>query len=130
MQSLFWFFHIIILFWGIKFPFHAKRFETRGYSKYIHFAIVFLAISIPCGNITAVVATGGVTIARFPPLFCVPRNVHAYLYSYIFPLCIINGAGTSLLLLIMWSLITKLWTQRKQAKVRILYPCLILCKCC
>ena len=117
VQALFWFFHIIILFWGIKFPFHAKRFETRGYLKYVHIAMVVLAIFLPCGYIAAVAATGGATIARFPPLFCFARNVDAYFYSLVVPICIIDGAATSLLLVILWSLITTLWTQKRKAKV-------------
>ena len=117
VQTLFWFFHFIILFWGIKFPFHAKSFETRGYSKYIHIVMVVLAISMPCGHIAAVVATGGVTMASYPPLFCLARNTNANLYSFIFPICIINGAGILLLLLIIWRLITTLWSQQKRAKV-------------
>ena len=115
---LFWFFHIVLLFWKIKFPFHAKHFKNKGYFQYICIIMVIAAILLPLENLIAILASGGLTIPRFPPVQCFPRDTDATFYSFILPSSIIFAIAVSLIAVILWVVITKVGSRQSQRKVR------------
>ena len=105
VSDMFWIFHIVILFWKIVFPFHARSFETRGYFQYIHLAMVIAAIVLPWESLATILGKGGLTIPQFPPIVCLARDTDVTFYSFILPISIINATGVSLIAIILWTLI-------------------------
>ena len=99
-QTLLWFFHIVAVFWGTKFPFHAKSFQRKGYFKYVHAAMLVISILLPFAPVTAVYATGGSTFAQFPAFLCSARSPATFFYSFILPTCILIAIGMTLVVLI------------------------------
>ena len=87
------------------FPFHAMHFETRGYFRYIHIAMIIAAIVLPLESVGAILGTGGLTIPRFPPASCFAVETDATFYSYVLPVSIIQSIGVSLITIILWVLI-------------------------
>ena len=115
--TMFWVFHIAILFWGVVFPFHARRFETRGYNRYIHIAMVIAAIVLPLESVGVILGTGGLTIPRFPPVSCFARETDASYFAFILPLSIASAIGVLLIVIILWTLITKVGKVQTQVEV-------------
>ena len=85
------------------FPFHAKKYETRGYFRYIHIAMVIAAIVLPLESVGVILGTGGLTITRFPPVACFARETDASYFAYVLPVSIISAIGVSLLVIILWA---------------------------
>ena len=115
--DMFWIFHIVILFWRIVFPLHARHFETRRYFQYIHCVMIIAAIVLPWGSLGTILGTGGLTIPRFPPIVCFAKEPDATFYSFILLISIINATGVSLIAIILWVLITKVRKLTAPSKV-------------
>lgn len=113
-DSLFWLFHIVVVFWGAKFPFHAKSFQRKGYFRYIHIAVVLAAVLLPFMTTAAILSTGGSVIASFPPVGCIAKNGKATFYTNVLPASIVHAFGISLLILIIQTVIHVAAKQTKQ----------------
>ena len=113
-QSLLWFFHIVAVFWGTKFPFHAKSFQRKGHFKYVHAAMLITSIVLPFVPVAVVQGTGGSTLAQIPAFLCSARSPEAFFYSFILPVSIIVATGLSLVVLIFQVIVhvTQTQTQR------------------
>ena len=100
------------LFWKIRFPFHARRFESTRRVPYLHFTAVVLTLVIPAIPIIVAMieyavqdSTAGKLgfgLIRFPSILCVGNDRNVTYYSFIFPLNLIMIAGIALLVLIFW----------------------------
>ena len=104
-QTLLWLFHILVVFWTVKFPIRAKIFSNKNYFRYVHFIMLVLAIVLPCIPLAAVLGTGGSTLASFPPFQCFARNSNVTYYTFILPASIMMGVGITLIILILHTLI-------------------------
>ena len=104
---MFWLFHIVILFWGIMFPFHAKTWENRGYFRYVHIVMLIAAIVLPLESVGVILGTGGLTISRFPTISCFAREPNASYFAFVLPESIMGAAGVSLIVIILWVVITR-----------------------
>ena len=107
----------MILFWGIVFPFHARNFEIRGYFRYIHIAMVLAAVVVPLESVGVILGTGGLTIPRFPAVACFARKTDASYFAFVLPLSIASAIGVPLIVVILWSLITKVGNLKPSSKV-------------
>ena len=105
--TMFWLFHVVILFWGIMFPFHAKTYENRGYFPYIHIMMLIAAIVLPLESVGVILGTGGLTISGFPPRTCFAREPDASYFAFVLPLSVMGAAGVSLIIIILWVVITR-----------------------
>ena len=114
---MFWINHIIILFWRIKFPFHAKHYESKGYFRYIHAIMIFTVVILPLECLGAILGSGGLTIPRFPPVTCFAKETDATFYAFILPTSVVMATGISLIAIILWVLVTRVGTIRRQQKV-------------
>ena len=101
---LWWFCHVALLFWGIKFPFKAKHLEVTGKNKYIHVTVFLVGIILPIVPATLAGTLGSPTIVRFPSVICATTTSGVSFYSIILPSGILIVAGSSLLVLIFWML--------------------------
>ena len=105
MQTSFWFCHVVAVFWTIQFPITARRFENKGYFKFVHLGMVAAVLVLPWITLGIILGTQGYVISRFPTILCFPRNVNVTFYAFILPLSIILATGMSLIVIIFWVLI-------------------------
>ena len=90
----------------------------RGYFRYIHIVMVIAAINCSAvGGCGCTFGTGGMTIPRFPPVACFARDANASYFAFVLPVSIINAIGASLLILILWTLITKVGNMKTKSEV-------------
>ncbi len=101
--ALWWIFHVVVLFWKIRFPFHARRFESARRFKYIHIACVALGLLVPWIPIIAVFAKGGFTMTTFPQLLCTGREADPTFYALVLPVIILLQIGVTLLIILFWT---------------------------
>ena len=129
VYAMFWIFHVAVLFGKIVFPFHARRFQTRGYFRYIHIAMVIAAIVLPLESVGVILGTGGLTIPRFPPVACFARETDASYFAFVLPISIVGAIGVPLIVIILWTLITKLRKLKTEYEVSEI-ACTQLDNCC
>lgn len=119
-MSLWWLFHILSFSWKVYFPFHARSFEAKNSTKYVHLICILLGISLPVipvaiimgkfatetdsygQNETLLSRGAGFSMTRFPPIMCTGRNADATFYSLVLNVEIIVTFGCTALLLILW----------------------------
>ena len=118
--TLLWLFHILAIFCTVKFPIRAKIFENSRYYHYAHFTMLGTAIVVPFISTAAVLATGGSTLASFPPFQCFARNSNVIYYTFILPASIMMGAGITLVILIFHIIVhvTEIRVQRRSQHVQ------------
>ena len=104
-QLVFWWFsHIAAMFWGLRFPFHAHRFEVTGKTKYIHITVILIGLFLPIVPVVAAVGTGGFVMTRFPPIICNPKSRETAFYALTLPTCFMAVMGLTLLILVFWTI--------------------------
>ena len=101
--AVWWFCHEVSLFWGIRFPFHAKSFENAHRTKYVHITMVAVALVLPALPVIVTFTTGdpsGFGLTRFPPLLCTGMQRDSTFYSLVLPINILMATGIPLLIII------------------------------
>ena len=102
--SLLWLCHVSIMFVKLTLPFHARRLEASVHKRYIHAACLTITLLLPIIPVAAMFATGGFTMATFPPFLCFPRNGDITYYLLNLPVSIVLSTGTAMLIVIMWNI--------------------------
>ena len=117
--AVWWFCHVVSLFWGIQFPFHARSFKTTGRIKYIHITMVIVGLVLP--TLPVVVAftpgnpnTSGFGLTRFPPILCTSLQRDPSFYSLVLPINILLAIGVPLVIIVFWT-IHKVYTRISDA---------------
>ena len=100
--SILWLCHAFILFWKIKFPFHARQYEKK---KIIHVLVVLLAVVLPTIPVIVSFSTGGFVIGSHPPSFCVSKSSDAAYYTLALPMSIMGATGVSLIFMVLVTVI-------------------------
>ena len=104
-QLVFWWFsHIAAMFWGLRFPFHAHKFEGTGRTKYIHITVIVLGLLLPIAPVAVAVGTGGFIMTRFPSLVCRPESRETAFYALTLPTSFMAVVGLTLLILVFWTI--------------------------
>ncbi len=98
--ALWWFLHVLILFWKVEFPFHARSFENAGRFKYIHIIWATVGVLLPLVPVITVLANGGFTIPQFPPLLCTGREADPTFYSLLLPIIVLLQTGITLMVIL------------------------------
>jgi len=105
--AMWWFLHVVSLFWKIRFPFHARSFETAHRLKYIHIAMVIVGLVLP--TLPVIVAftaenpsTRGFGLTRFPPILCTSLQRDSTFYSLVLPINLLIAIGVPLLIIMFW----------------------------
>lgn len=136
-STLWWLFHITILFWKVVFPFHVR---LSGKVQHIHITCVIIGILVPLLPIIISMAkfaadvqkenenstpqlrnssflSGGLGFGptRFPSILCSNTDIDVIFYSQALIADIILASGCTLLLIILWS-VHKLY-KRDRAEV-------------
>ena len=76
--------------------------------------MVIAAIVLPWESVGVILGTGGLT---FPPVACFARATYASCFTFILPTSIINAVGVTLLVIIIWVVITKVGNVKTQSEV-------------
>ena len=107
------------------FPFRSKIYTDIGRDKYIHAACLFIGILFPLAPVVASISKSAVNAAnaagnetsatdlllsdglgfanfRYPPILCNMRYEVVAFYSLVLPLDLIQIAGTTLIIAIIW----------------------------
>ena len=101
---IWWFSHIAAMFWGLRFPFHAHKFEVTGRTKYIHITVIVLGLFVPIGPVVAAVGTGGFVLTRFPAISCDAQSLESSFYAVTLPIGFMAVMGLTLLILLFWTI--------------------------
>ena len=101
---IWWFSHIAAMFWGLRFPFHAHRFEVTGRTKYIHITVILIGLFLPITPVVVAVGTGGFEMTRFPPIVCNPKSQETDFYALTLPTSFMAVVGLTLLILVFWTI--------------------------
>ena len=104
---MWWFCHEVSLFWKIRFPFHARSFETTHRIKYVHITMVIVGLLLPALPVIVTFAAAtrdsrGFGLIRFPPILCSGLESDATFYSFVLPINILLAIGIPLLIIIFW----------------------------
>ena len=103
--AVWWFCHEISLFWKIRFPFHARSFETTHRIKYVHITMVIVGLVLPALPVIVTFTAGdpsGFGLTRFPPILCTGLQRDSTFYSLVLPIDILSAIGIPLLIIIFW----------------------------
>ena len=105
--AVWWFCHVVSLFWKIRFPFHARSFETAHRLKYIHIVMVIVGLVLPTLPVIVAFTAGtpstrGFGLTRFPPILCTSLERDSTFYSLVLPINILLAVGVPLLIIIFW----------------------------
>lgn len=95
---LWWVWHAVAVFWAVKWPLHSKRFITSRKLKYLHITLILAGLLLPALTVLIVGLKGGFTITTSPPILCTGVDVHSNFWAMIFPMSIMLGVGTSILI--------------------------------
>ena len=104
-----WFCHVVSLFWGIQFPFHARSFKEADRVKYIHIVMVIMGLVLPTLPVIVAFTAGtpnsrGFGLTRFPPILCTSLEADATFYSLVLPINIALAIGVPLVIIIFWTI--------------------------
>ena len=102
-----WFCHEVSLFWTIRFPMHARTFETSRRVKYVHITMVVVGLVLPTLPVIVTFTTGdpsGFGMTRFPPILCTGLQKDSTFYSLVLPINILMIIGIPLLIIIFWTI--------------------------
>jgi len=117
--SLWWIFHLLIIFWGVYFPFHYNRYKLNGRLKKVMIILTLAGIFLPLLSVSAVVIEKAVSVRgqqntslrsqglgysdfTFPPTFCTPNSLQSAFYFLLLPLILIFAVAGPLILLIIY----------------------------
>ena len=92
--GVWWFCHVVSLFWGIQFPFHFRSFKAAHRLKYIHIPMGIAGLVLPALPVT-VISTAGVLDSSL-------QSVSLTFYSLLLPSNLLFAAGIPLLIIIIW----------------------------
>jgi len=96
--------YVVSLFWDIKFPFHARSFETAHRIKYIHITMVTVGLVLPTLPVIVAFSAGnpstrGFRLTRF---LCTSLQRDPTFYSLVLPINIVLAIGVPLLTILFW----------------------------
>ena len=105
--AVWWFCHVVSLFWKIRFPFHARSFEATHRLKYIHIAMVIVGLVLPTLPVIVTFTAGnpstrGFGLTSFPPVLCTSLQSDPSFYSLVLPINIVLANGVPLLITVFW----------------------------
>ena len=114
--NIWWVFHVCVLCWRIKFPFHARRYSK--FNTRLHFALVALALVLPLLPVLTTIIHSQATdytsmegvpsglgfgLANFPPILCYALNKDVVFFSFILPVTLLMLVGVTALLVTIWA---------------------------
>lgn len=115
--GVWWLVHVTAILWKIRFPFHARRYESAHRVRYVHIICVALGVLLPLISVVVIIVdsavdssgtnatqygTLGFGLTRFPPILCTGIDRDATYYSLVLPLNLILIVGMTELTVVFW----------------------------
>lgn len=124
--TVWWLCHIVLLFWKIRFPFHAKIFESKRRFKYVHITMIIIGFLLPLLPVVVAFTAGDPSLRGFrtilyPPFRCDNLQPVPLFYSLLLPLNLLLVAGNVLLIIIFWVIHKVTTAQSQQHTVMLLH---------
>ena len=88
---------MVAVFLGVVFPFHKRKLDAAGRTKYIYSTMILLGLIVPCVPVAVSFGTGGFVAihANFP---CTARDSRATVYFFGLADSVLIATGISLLI--------------------------------
>jgi len=95
---------VVAVFLAVVFPFHKRKLDAEGRTKYIYSAMILLGLILPCVPVAVSFGTGGFVAinADFP---CIGRDRRAIVYSFVLAESVLIATGISLLIIVFRKII-------------------------
>jgi len=95
---------VVAVFWAVMFPFHKRKLDAAGRTKYLNFTMILLGLILPCVPVAVIFGTGGFVAihASFP---CIGRDRRATVYSFALAESVLIATGISLLIIMFRKII-------------------------
>ena len=104
--AIWWIFQVLMLFWKLLFPFHARMWERSGRFKYIHVAMVMSGVLLSFLPVLISLVFGkGYKGVDYLPQICGPKNTNISYYTLMLPGSLILAVGVTLLWIVAWKVI-------------------------
>ena len=84
---------------------HYRAFTARNRIKYVHGAVLSIAIILPVIPVTAIQLSGGYSLNIYGYYFCRGVNPNDVFYAVVVPINTMLILGTVLLIIIAWNII-------------------------
>ena len=102
LVALLWLFHIVMLSWGVIWPWHHQAYHNSGRMKYIHLTIVATSLVLPIISILACQWSEGFGLSILSYYKCEGQGPKDSFFAVTVPLDIMIIIGTSVLLYTIW----------------------------
>ena len=105
--GVWWFCHVVSLFWVIRFPFHFRSFKAAHRLKYVHIIMVVVGLVLPTLPVILPFTTGdpnmrGFGLTTFPPTNCDRLQGLLTFFSLPLPINLLLVTGIPLLIIVLW----------------------------
>ena len=107
LQAFLWlFFHTASLFWGLRFPFHFRSYQSNDRTRYILVAMTTAGLLVPLVPALVPLAGKGYGfVVWVPPITCATISLQDSLYPLYIPMSVIGAPAMCLLIGIFWIII-------------------------
>jgi len=95
---------VVAVFWAVVFPFHKRKLDAAGRTKYICFTMILLGLILPGVPVAIIFGTGGF-VAIGPNFPCTSRDRRATVYSFALAESVLIATGISLLIIVFRKII-------------------------
>jgi len=95
---------VVAVFWAVMFPFHKRKLDTAGRTKYIYSTMILLGLILPCVPVAVAFGTGGFFTIN-PNFPCTGRDRSATVYSFALGESVLIATGISLLIIVFRKII-------------------------
>ena len=96
-------FHLGLVLFGAYFPFYARKFNTRGRTKYIHITAVASAMMLPALTVGIQFAMGGYR-RTMVPIFCLADTGSAFVFAIV-PGCLLSAVFLTLVMILLFKIV-------------------------
>lgn len=84
---------------------HYRMFVTAGKMKYLHAVVVPITVVLPIISVITIQQSGGYGLTIYAYYFCRGLKANGVFYGAVVPLNTMSIIGTSLLIIITWSIL-------------------------
>ena len=104
MITVMWLFQTAFLFWAVVYPLRYHTHNTPRNLKYIHLVVVAVSFVVPIIPIASIGASEGYGLNILSYYKCYSSGAEDTFYGFIVPVIIMVIAGTTLTIIIFWTI--------------------------
>jgi len=96
---------VVAVFLAVMFPFHKRKLDAEGRTKYIYSTMILLGLILPFMPVAVIFGTGGFVAVHDANYPCTGRDRRATLYSFGIAVTVLIATGISLLIIVFRKII-------------------------